>query len=250
MYSGNRKDENQKSIYILHTPDHYDCIKTIKAFFNTSYFCHYCKSPYDIAKGNHYCRENCKSCHRSNYNCFTSDESSLNIIKCEFCKNKCNSEFCYELHCKYVCRLAKTCTICKEVKKVHSVHICLNQKYCPNCKIAVDLQHQCYILTEGEKEQIINTKKKASKSIEQKDDNKNSNGLIFYDYEAFVNKKGVHEANLVVCSRVCKKCLNSQCCEDNCSIIHFENNEKFCQWLFSDFNDGFTAIAHNFKGFY
>lgn len=238
MYTGNRVDENQKSIYILHTPDHYDCIKTIKAFFNTSYFCHFCKRPYDIAKRNHNCKENCESCSRPNYNCISIVHDYH--IKCEFCKQKCNSQFCYELHCKYVCRRAKICNICQEVKRNNCVHICKNQKYCPNCKIVVDLNHQCYILTEGEKE-------KRSSIHKKKNNSNDSKGLIFYDYEAFVNEKGIHEANLIVCSRVCKNCLSSKHCSD-CSILRFENNDKFCEWLFSDFNDGFTAIAHNFKG--
>lgn len=251
IHKGNRTNSNQKSLYILHTPDHYDCIKSIKSLFNTSYFCHFCKCAYKIEKGNHFCEESCKSCTRT-YNCISKDvliipaNSDVRPIKCEYCQIICNNELCYELHLKHVCRIALKCNICNDIKKRYTTHVCLNQKYCLNCKKAVDMDHKCYILTEKEKSNI--SKYKKAKQKNQND--KISKGLIFYDYEAFVNSQGIHQANLVIASRKCSNCLLSKECVQDCGLVSFEDNDSFCDWLFSKQNEGYTAIAHNFKGKY
>ena len=114
-------------------------------------------------------------------------------------------------------------------------HVCTDQKYCRNCKEAADLDHQCFILTEDEKNVKIDKIR----------------GYIFYDYETYQNEDLVHEANLVIAERLCIACVNEEPClsQDLCKVYQFENNTDFCLWLFSKDNENFTACAHNFQGF-
>ena len=265
IYIGDRKSDEQKSIYILHTPGHYDCIKTIKAFLVTDYFCDFCKKSFTIGK--HYCQKSCSACHRSAACIKVTASIQLQTeLTCEFCKVICSDQHCYDLHLKYVCITARKCDKCNDVKKAHGHHVCINEKYCSNCKIVVNLSHQCFILTSKQKNEIKNRKNKKffkkngkevqttkSKEVQREKDikykEKKCKGFIFFDYEAFVNKDGVHQANLVIASRVCQKCLSKENCLENCKLMQFETNEEFCDWLFTDFNKGFTAIAHYFKGY-
>ena len=46
--------------------------------------------------------------------------------------------------------------------------MCEEQKYCKNCKVAVDLNHRCYILTEKEKESKEKNKTKKHKKHKTK----------------------------------------------------------------------------------
>lgn len=268
IHKGERTGKSQKNIYILHTAEHYDCINSIKEFLHTDYFCHLCTLAYRIDSNKpHICEASCKTCTRTE-NCIPQDLSGYDI-KCEYCKIKCNSVLCYELHLKHRCRLALTCVICNEKKKTYGIHVCLNQKYCSNCKIPVDLDHKCFIRTDQEKYETQNAKKQTriikirnnrnnknssnnntSNITQDNDEEEKSKGLIFYDYEAHVNSTGVHEANLVIASKKCIHCLNSveANCYQKCKIYKFYDNDSFCEWLISKEHKGFTAIAHNFKG--
>ena len=95
IYIGERKEVNQKSLYILHTTDHYDCIKYIKSFYrcnrSENSFCDICKTPYYI--GHHACISNCDHCQRQV--CLEGEEKM-----CEFCFVKCKSIDCSRIHTK------------------------------------------------------------------------------------------------------------------------------------------------------
>lgn len=242
IYIGERHNMNQKSLYILHTKNHYDCIKSIKSFYRShrsdKSFCDICKIPYYI--GHHACISNCEFCQRQV--CLKGEEK-----KCEFCSANCKSIDCNRIHTKRVCRKAKLCEFCKTTK--HYRHVCFGQKYCNNCKIVVELDHKCFILTTTEKDSQSKIKKNQNK------------GYIFYDYECYEdnNNGGEHVVNLVKALKMCRACVfkklnkynESIICQERChsEFETFWNNEDFCDWLFDKRHDGFTAVAHNFKGY-
>ena len=67
-----------------------------------------------------------------------------------------------------------------------------------------------------------------------------------------------HKPNLCVVYRVCLKCMDQgidkgsicQTCGKNEFVFAGPNTtQHFCQCLFSGENEGFTVIAHNFKGY-
>ena len=75
------------------------------------------------------------------------------------------------------------CNTCQRLKVRN--HVCVNQKYCKNCKDVVELDHKCYIL---------NSKKTTTES---------SRGYIFFDYEAYqCPEKLKHVANLIIAENV------------------------------------------------
>lgn len=245
IYIGERKEVNQKSLYILHTTDHYDCIKYIKSFYRCNRaensFCDICKTPYYI--GHHACISNCDHCQRQV--CLEGEEKM-----CEFCFVKCKSIDCNRIHTKRVCRKAKICDVCNTTKNYR--HVCVDQKYCSNCKKVVDLDHKCFILTIEQKNASTKIKK-----IENK-------GYIFYDYECYEdqNNGGEHVPNLVKAIKICRSCVFKKLnkngdlnqvfvCLQGChpEFETFWNNEDFCNWLFDEKHIGFTAVAHNFKGY-
>lgn len=62
------------------------------------------------------------------------------------------------------------------------------------------------------------------------------NMYIFFDYEA-EQETGVHNPNLVIAQYF------------DGTTFHFRTNDDFCKWLISKQHKGYTAIAHNAKGY-
>ena len=154
---------NKKFVYLSFTGSHYNVIKSMSRFTFNSYYCHHCKRGYKN-RTDHKCENLCKMCNR--YNCAKSDSYN----NCDFCNFRCNSLNCKRLHESKMCKVLRTCRICNGIKS--KFHICLNQKFCNNCKKAVDYDHKYCILTEDEK-----LKDKKTKEL--------LNGYIFFDYEAY-----------------------------------------------------------------
>ena len=215
---------NKYNIYLSYTGSHYNVINNIKAFYNKSYYCHDCKIPYQN-RNDHFCSKSCIYCNR--IDCLK-DFLSKNF--CDYCKKKCNNQKCLQLHEYNNCKKVLNCDVCnfKKTKK----HTCFDKKFCNNCNNIVDINHKCFILTEGEK---IQKEKKFA-------------GYIFFDYEAF-QENNVHIANLVIADKTCFDCLEEKKCKNNCKIYIFYSNKDFCDWLFSEANQYFTAIAHNMQGY-
>jgi len=127
------------------------------------------------------------------------------------------------MHRLKVCGKIPKCDVCASFNIKN--HVC-NGKWC--------LDHKCYILTEEENLNKIN--KKAIK---------NTNGYIFFDYEAMQTSAG-HKVNLVCARKICINCCNNENCELKlCGDLYWKTNEEFCEWLFSKENANFTAIPHN-----
>lgn len=228
----------KKHVYIAYTGTHYNVIKSMKVYHKRSYYCHLCKIAYNNLRS-HKCKQNCPCCQRDNCEVFTSindkGETIKSFVKCVHCESVCNNGKCQKIHLNNFCDKLNTCVRCKKLTYKKKTHVCTDQKYCRNCKEAVDLDHQCFILTEDEKNVKIDKIR----------------GYIFYDYETYQNEDLVHEANLVIAERLCIACVNEESClsQDLCKVYQFENNTDFCLWLFSKDNENFTACAHNFQGF-
>ena len=265
LYTTDNKDIDVVYLYILYNPTqdskpaHYDSIINIRNFLQTTQFCDFCQTKWAFGV-NHHCPRSCISCSRPTCQPKVEDDDKTLInatkLKCD-CNAICNSESCFELHLKYNCKVANKCENCPNKKVAYKTHVCTDQKYCRNCKKAVADEHQCFILTESQRN-MLNTRAKSgrkSKSINQSINEEPSSqknkceGYIFYDYEAFVNKEGYHEANLVIASAKCINCIDKTgVCEKNCQVYTFQSNEDFCKWLFTHEHQGYTALAHNFKG--
>ena len=229
---------NKYHLYIAYTGTHYNVIKSMNNYSKRTYYCHLCKIAYNNLRS-HKCIQNCSSCQRNNCTVFSSQNESGRTVnsytKCENCKCDCNNEKCLQIHVYNFCTKLNTCDTCNRLKYMKKIHVCIDQKYCRNCKEAVPLDHQCFILTEKEKNPKVDK----------------INGYIFYDYETFQNDDLIHEANLIIAERMCIACVNEKPClsQDHCKVYYFQTNIDFCKWLFSKNNEHFTAVAHNFQGF-
>ena len=219
LYKGEKKNFY---IYIWYTNNHYNLITSITSFYNVKYYCHNCNVKYhNISK--HKCDYTCKICNR--INCVLDIE-----IQCDHCKVISNNCLCIKIHQDKYCRVLRKCSVCGNIKFKN--HVCLNEKYCFNCREAVKESHECYIKTEEEK---------------GKKEKQEFGGYIFFDYEA-TQEKGLHEPNLVCVKKICSKCLDNK--NNNCTIcccLTFTNNNNFCYWLFKQ--KYFIALAHNMKGY-
>lgn len=123
----------------------------------------------------------------------------------------------------------------------YKVHVCLDQKYCGNCKTAVEIDHKCFILTI--QEENIRNKRKST----------NFNGFVFYDFEAYVDPETeYHVVNLAMANKVCVECIDIIRREDRCpkcttQYKHY-NIHDFVEWMLSEENQHCIFIAHNAKG--
>ena len=223
-YIGPKKE---KQIVLYLKDNHYDFIRSLPAFLNKYYFCFICFKGYTVYE-NHPYNEVCKKC--KNRNC----EALHNVFKkCLFCGVYCKSESCLKDHLNKVCGKIPKCELCSSFKLKQ--HVCQG-KWCIYCKTEVDLEHQCFILTEDENSKI------------NKNNIKSTSGYIFFDYEAMQDISG-HIVNLVCARKVCLNCINGQTRSKMCGDFFWRTNNEFCEWLFSEINADFIAIAHNMKSF-
>jgi hypothetical protein len=227
----NQELRTNKYIYILYYQNHFNLILSMKSYLKSTYFCDHCQHPYQNI-GKHICDSACKSCLR--YNCEELDEP---FSKCG-CGINSRSEYCKERHEELVCYRKRICDICNTVQK--KIHVCLDQKYCYNCKAVVEIDHMCYMLTVKQSEAL----KKRNPS------NPNFKGFVFFDFEAYEDEDGYHTVNLAMSQRVCVECLDAdeRCEECTPKIIHYNINE-WVRWMLKDINKHYTFIAHNSKGY-
>ena len=88
------------------------------------------------------------------------------------------------------CKIPK-CELCSSFKLKQ--HVCQG-KWCIYCKTEVDLEHQCFILTEDKNSKI------------NKNNIKSTSGYIFFDYEAMQDISG-HIVNLFCARKVRLNCI-------------------------------------------
>jgi hypothetical protein len=140
-----------------------------------------------------------------------------------------------------LCKKLKLCNQCSKYLGIN--HVCVDQRWCKNCKVAVPMDHMCYILTQQERD-----KNKSDPKF---------NGYVFFDYEC-MNQEGLHIPNLIVAQKLCLECLNdwkileydqksTKCENTDCGVNRFYKNETFCRWLLKQ--EHFICLAHNMKGY-
>lgn len=218
---------NKKNIYLLFSNNHYNAITNIKAYFSADYFCHDCLKPFK-AVGKHKCDNMCQICNHPK--CFL-----VQSIKCSYCSVFAKSEKCLRFHQENFCKVLKKCEVCDGFKSTN--HVCIDEKFCFNCKQSVKSDHLCFVKTEEEK----NERKKTT-------NNSKLFGYIFFDYES-TQEYVQHKANLICAIKLCLKCIEKSDgeCPQGCGKHEFDSNISFCDWLFNQRH--FVAIAHNMKGY-
>jgi hypothetical protein len=225
-----KQNIKRKFLYLLHHKDHFWVITKIKAFFNCSYYCDYHQVAYSNI-GRHKCEHMCKTCFQTNCEMQT-------IQKCK-CGVEARNKTCLEKHQELACIKSKICGVCNSLK-VNKQHVCVNEKYCFNCKKPVDQEHRCYILTDDQ--------------IKLRDKNKKNSefsGFVFFDFETYVCRTtGDHVVNMAMAQKVCSGCINdSKRCQSCDKKIIKYNISEFVDWMLSKENNNYIFIAHNAKGF-
>ena len=93
IYTAN-KGSNDK-IYLLKTRNHFDIIKSLRAFYDTPYYCHKCKKAL-TERDKHKCPSRCLSCFT-----YTKDiKCEGNEITCSKCNRKFFGKRCFKNHLK------------------------------------------------------------------------------------------------------------------------------------------------------
>jgi hypothetical protein len=223
----------EEQIYLFSNNNHYDVINSLPSFFSAKNYCTKCESAFNTDLVDHPCYEICKICTKK-------DCKKTAFIKCDWCKTVCQNQNCLTHH-EIKCQNQKRCIECGRNEKKN--HIC-NGRYCINCKIFVDIEHKCYILTHEEK--LANSKKSQQKEWK---------GYIFFDYECMIENR--HIPNLIIAKKNCQKCIKiwksgirSSDCNSDCGNKRFGDNISFCEWLFEQTD--YIAMAHNlsYDGFF
>jgi hypothetical protein len=226
--SSDTNDKRFKFINICFDINHYNLIVKMTSYLNCSYFCEYCKAKYSNL-GDHKCENLCQSCFRYNYICNTEK-----VKVCFKCKIESRNKSCKNLHDSGQCYTLRLCKVCGGYTPRTGNHVCVGERWCPNCKKSVDFEHMCFIKTEDKKK--IETK---------------FGGYVWFDMECFVNENNFHEANLIMAKRKCSHCLLER--EKNCLLCDvkysFENVKEFISWALLESNKNFIFISHNGKSY-
>ena len=218
----------EKSIYLYYQANHFDVITKLPGFLNTNYFCHVCHKAYDHTT-DHLCNGMCYSCR--GFGCVIQDGG----IMCNECDRLFKNQVCYDRHKqepingggRTVCEAIRKCPKCKQsmdVRKINSVHQCVDNKKCPLCKRECnpnDHNHQCYM-------QQLEPKEESS-----------YNQLLFFDFEC-TQEHGIHEVNLCVVYDE----------GGEAAVFQGKNTVKdFLNWLITPQHHECIVMAHNFQGY-
>ena len=150
LYTGPRKVNKDRILYLLKSEHHYDCITTVKGFFVRSYWCDDCDRAFNTDDPAHH---SCQGRH-----CFACGENPCPDrfgklrLPCETCHGLFYGSTCLQNHLTNgQCQAFHTCTVCFARYKTNKKHTCWYSK-CANCKEKDDLRdHKCFIQpVEGE----------------------------------------------------------------------------------------------------
>ena len=192
----------------------------MKAFHGRTYYCTECDKAFDHVE-RHKCTVRCNVC-------FRNECSLLNKLKCPLCNRTCRSDECFANHRslngkeKSYCEQFYECLNCSKFLTTKlrpmSLHRC-GETYCSNCKKFFLDKHFCFL-----------------KKIPPKDP---SQKLIFFDFETDQNS-GEHQVNFAMAMY-----------NDGEELVFkgYDACDQFYKFLFSEKHKGFTAIAHNMRGF-
>ncbi|XP_035217350.1 uncharacterized protein LOC118190704 [Stegodyphus dumicola] len=219
VYKG--RERTQRINLWLHDA-HYDVIKSLKGFFGSNHYCTACEKPHDHPES-HRCANACPICLRTD--CFPGQPQ-----RCQDCDRLCRSDVCYTAHkaltgnqdfslCDRVYHCRDCCQVIRRRDCPKELHKCGTTK-CPSCsQFVVAAEHRCYLRRVAPK---------------KSDDN-----FIFFDFETD-QSSGEHLVNFAV----------AQYADGTEKVFPgYAACQDFCAWLFSTEHKGFTAMAHNMKGF-
>ena len=223
IYEGPRAE---KRIVLYKNGDHYNVVNPEKppAFHRKRFFCEKCKSYFENYR-THHCNDPCQTCLRKEC-LIVSDKKRT----CPDCSNICRSVKCFDHHKKSrkskgvelpsKCETSFKCQMCSAnvERKRQDDHRC-GERVCHICKEYVLFDHLCYMQPEPPK--------------------KPNDKFIFYDFETDFSS-GEHVVNFAVGQY-----------SDGTEFVFkgYDALHEFCEFLFSIEHKGFTAIAHNAKGF-
>ncbi|KAF8789739.1 hypothetical protein HNY73_007658 [Argiope bruennichi] len=215
------RDRERRINLWLHN-GHYDVIKSLKGFYGSDNYCEPCEKPF-MNLEDHRCQFVCPICLRKD--CLPGHPQ-----RCSDCDRLCRSSSCFEWHKatsgkrqKSLCDKMYQCRNCGKVvlRRIcpMNMHKCGTSR-CPSCKQFVNVsEHRCFL-------EIVSPKMPSDK-------------LIFFDFETD-QSSGTHEVNFAV----------AQYSNGEETIFRgYTACQEFCAWLFTPIHKGYTAIAHNMKGF-
>ena len=207
LYTGPRKVNKDRILYLLKSQNHFDCITTLKGFFNRSYWCDDCDRAFNTDDPAHH---SCQGRH-----CFACGENPCPDrfgkphLPCETCHGLFFGPSCLQKHrTNGRCDALHTCTVCFARYPTKKEHTCWHAK-CQNCKEEeVDLRdHQCYI-----------------QPVEEEEEGGKPPLFVYADIEAMVLPDGSFQPNLV-CYQTSKPWSNIQtlkgpsCCREFIQVL-------------------------------
>jgi hypothetical protein len=284
IYSG---PDSEKKLYVYNYGDHYAVITSMPAFLNRNYYCTTCQKGYNH-KEKHKCNNACPSCrkihestggwmHCNDCNRYFRGQECIDLHKKSTEKGRSTCTTYYK------CTRCST-TINKDMNKKE--HVC-GESYCKTCKAYYPEGHLCHMMPHSVTPIVEKPSNEATENMIWEDSDEKHDKIkpfIFFDFECtqddlvqcvdgFVlddkTKKCVnclkstcgsleHKPNLCVAQKVCDECLDrdvtphSQCenCEKNEVVFAgISTTDEFCEWLFSEDNEGAIVLCHNFKGY-
>lgn len=192
----------------------------MKAFHGRVYYCAACDKGFDHVE-RHKCTVRCNVCFRDN--CALEANQT-----CPFCNRTCKSDECFRVHRELngkkqsYCEQFYECSNCLKFlvakNRPANLHRC-GEIYCCNCKNFFLEKHLCVL-----------------KRIPPKKENEN---LLFFDFET---DQSTNEHIINFAMAMYKN-------GEEVIFKGYDACEKFCKFLFTDKHKGYTAIAHNMRGF-
>jgi len=175
----------------------------------------------------HECEGRCPHCTLTHENTETAEPASR--IVCHHCARTLRPK-CYEAHLREnVCNLTWLCTKCDRIvvraREKPEDHICDMSKFCPHCcdQIEYGVPHECFM-----------SALKPDKNMTDK--------IIVFDFETTQdNVERKHQVNMAVAMYMRPTHEAHYEC--------FSSLDAFCSWLFQPKHKGYTAIAHNLRGY-
>ena len=180
LFTGPRKVKKERILYLLKSEHHFDCLTTIKGFFNRSYWCDDCDRAFSTDDPAHH---SCQGRH-----CFACGENPCPDrfgrahLPCETCHGLFFGPICLQKHrTNGRCAALHTCTVCFARYQTDKEHTCWHAK-CQNCKEEeVDLRdHRCFI-----------------QPVEEEEEGGKPPLFVYADIEAMVLPNGAFQPNLL-----------------------------------------------------
>jgi hypothetical protein len=251
-------------IYLYKDKNHFDVIKNMTGFLGCVYYCHTHKKHYNNKDSCSECKKDeqyikrlksiCQACSGPKHSEESYHDANGKIawVECSHCFRFFLNIECFQNHLKTDLKGQSACTTiwkCRKCKKNIKLkernpqnHVC-GESQCLNCKQYVILnEHECYMQKKPAKGGYCTKSDVFScKLFEPKKNwcfscHTYTERYLFFDFEC-QQHTGTHEVNF-------------------CCVQDFDGNERtfhniddFCKWLISKEHRGYTAIAHNAKGY-